>query len=109
MERRIFPRHDVKLDVNYRHGDTYLFSRSENLSELGIFLFSDDPFEKGTRIELVFRPPDGGDPIEVEGEVVWIENEGHGKKPGMGIRFLDPTPKIRTRIKSLIRTMAYLE
>jgi len=108
-ERRIFPRHDVKLDVNYRHGDTYLFSETENLSELGIFLVADVPFDKGTRIELVFRPPEGGDPIEVEGEVIWIEKGGSGKKPGMGIRFLEPGPMIRTRIKSLIRTIAYLE
>jgi hypothetical protein len=43
------------------------------------------------------------------GEVMWVEIEGRGKKPGMGIRFIDPNKRLRARIKALIRTVAYLE
>ncbi len=107
-ERRVFPRHSAKIDVNYRRGENYLFSHTENLSELGIFLVSKEPLDKGTEIELRFLPP-GGDPIEITGVVTWVERGGQGKQPGMGVRFLDPSPKIRERIKSLIRTIAYLE
>jgi uncharacterized protein (TIGR02266 family) len=109
LERRVYPRHEAKLDVNYKHGDTYLFSKTENLSELGIFLVSTTPFEKGTKLELTFHQPEGGEPIEVMGEVMWVEIEGRGKKPGMGIRFIDPNKRLRARIKALIRTVAYLE
>ncbi|MCP4196864.1 MAG: PilZ domain-containing protein [Proteobacteria bacterium] len=108
-ERRVYPRHEAKIDVNYKHGDTYLFSKTENLSELGIFLVSTTPFEKGTRLELTFRQPEGGEPIAVTGEVMWVEVEGTGRKPGVGIRFIDPNERLRRRIKALIRTVAYLE
>ena len=108
-ERRLHKRHKLKIDVNYRRGETYLFSQSENLSELGIFLVSNDPLARGTELELRFSPPEGGAPIEVTGEVVWIEMGGHGKAPGMGIRFLSPSTEVRDRIKALIRTIAYLE
>jgi uncharacterized protein (TIGR02266 family) len=108
QERRVFPRHKAKIDVNYKHGDTYLFSETENLSELGIFLVSTKPFEKGTKLELTFRQPEGGEPIEVTGEVMWVEQESSGRKPGMGIRFIEPNEKQRARIKALIRTVAYL-
>jgi uncharacterized protein (TIGR02266 family) len=108
-ERRVHPRHNAKVDVNYKHGDTYLFSKTENLSEFGIFLVSATPFETGTKLELTFRQPEGaGESIEVNGEVMWIEQEGSGRKPGMGVRFIEPNEKQRARIKALIRTVAYL-
>jgi type IV pilus assembly protein PilZ len=108
-ERRLHPRHPVKIDVNYRRGETYLYSRTENLSELGIFLVSKEPLERKTKLELRFSAPEGGHPIEVTGEVVWVDKGGGGRSPGMGIRFVDPSPEVRERIKSLIRTIAYLE
>jgi uncharacterized protein (TIGR02266 family) len=105
-DRRRFERHPVKLDVNYRHGDTYLYSRSSNLSELGIFLVTSSPPRKGTRIDLRFSVPGEQEPIEIIGEVRWITS---GNEPGMGIRFIDPNPEFRRRVKELIRTVAYLE
>ena len=108
-ERRVHPRHQARIDVNYRHGDTYLFSRTENVSELGVFLVSEEPFAVGTRIELSFRLAEGGDPVEVIGEVMWVDSRGAGKTPGMGIRFTDLDAHARMRIKELIRTVAYLE
>lgn len=108
-ERRVYPRHEANINVNYKHGDTYLFSTTENVSELGIFLVSDTPLEEGTKLDLTFHQPEGGEPIEITGEVMWIETEGRGRKPGMGIRFMDPNEKLRARIKALIRTVAYLD
>jgi uncharacterized protein (TIGR02266 family) len=108
-DRRVFPRHPVKLEVNYRHGETYLFSRTENMSEIGIFLVSEEPVETGTALALSFAPPEGGDSIEVDGVVVWVENPGGVRRPGMGVRFVGPSRKVRERIKALIRTVQYLE
>ncbi|MCP4676505.1 MAG: hypothetical protein GY854_13525 [Deltaproteobacteria bacterium] len=107
-ERRVHPRHKAKVDVNYRHGETYLFSRTENLSELGIFLVSNDPFDKGTKLDLRFLPP-GGEPLEITGEVMWVDRGSRGSPAGMGVRFIDPNKQIRERIRTLIRTIAYLE
>ncbi|MCP4601135.1 MAG: hypothetical protein GY847_11525 [Proteobacteria bacterium] len=108
-ERRLRPRHKIKIDVNYRRDETYLFSKTENLSELGIFLVSKDPFPKGTRLALRFLSPEGGDPIEISGDVVWIERGTGGKQSGMGVRFANLNTQTSDRIKALIRTFAYLE
>jgi type IV pilus assembly protein PilZ len=108
-EKRRLPRHPIRLDVNYRCGDTYLFSRSSNLSEMGIFLTTPTPLARGTRIELSFADPGAAEPIRVVGEVVWTLHAAQGVEPGMGVRFIDPTPEARVRIKALIRTVAYLE
>jgi len=108
-DRRGELRHNIVLDVNYRHGDSYLFSRSSNLSEMGIFLVTPAPPATGTRMDLRFSVPGEERPIEVTGEVMWIEQGQGGSEPGMGIRFIDPTPEIRRRVQALIRTIAYLE
>jgi type IV pilus assembly protein PilZ len=97
------------MDVNYRHGETYLFSRASNLSELGIFLVSNDPLPKGSRLELQFSSLSGAEPLVVDGEVVWIDHGAHNREPGMGIRFINPSVETQQRIKALIRTLAYLE
>jgi type IV pilus assembly protein PilZ len=108
-ERRVMERHAVRVDVNYRHGDTYLFSTSKDVSELGIFLVSTAPLPRGSRIELRFSTGEGGENIDLAGEVMWVDAGGVGRDPGMGVRFTDPSPEVRERIRSLIRTMAYLE
>ncbi|MDD5309301.1 MAG: PilZ domain-containing protein [Deltaproteobacteria bacterium] len=108
-ERRVTERHPVRVDVNYRHGDTYLFSTSKDVSELGIFLVSATPLPRGSSLELRFGAGEGGESIDVAGEVMWVEPGGMGRDPGMGVRFSNPSPEMRERIRSLIRTMAYLE
>lgn len=108
-ERRREVRHEIKLNVNYSHGDTYLFSKSGNLSEMGIFLITDNPLAAGTIIELRFDTPGSGAPIEVTGEVVWIDPGNYETPTGMGLRFINPDEAIRNRIRSIIRTIAYLD
>ena len=108
-EKRSQPRHVIRLEVNYRCGDTYLFSQSSNLSEMGIFLATPTPLGKGTQIELSFADPGSQDPIRVLGEVMWTLHAKAGVEPGMGVRFIEPSAEVRSRVKALIRTMAYLE
>ena len=108
-EKRSRPRHAIRVEVNYRCGDTYLYSRSSNMSEMGIFLTTPSPVGVGARIELGFSNTGGAEPIRVLGEVVWVQEAGPGVEPGLGVRFIDPSPATRARIRELIRTMAYLE
>ena len=108
-ERRESTRHDVKLDVNYRHGDNYLFSRTSDASDMGIFLVAEDPLPAGAVLELEFKEPNTREPIRVLGRIAWVENGARGKEPGMGIQFIDLTPEVQARIKSLIRIFALLD
>jgi uncharacterized protein (TIGR02266 family) len=109
-ERRASQRIPVTLSVDYKHGDTFLFSYITNISMMGIFVRSDEPLPPGTMLTLRFAPP-GGEPMEIEGEVVWINPLRPGPErsnPGMGVRFVGLTPAIRERLVDLVRTIAYL-
>jgi uncharacterized protein (TIGR02266 family) len=108
-DRRRLPRHPVRLDVDLRTGEAFLYSRTSNLSELGVFVVSATPPAPGTRVHLRFGPLPDGRPLEIEGEVRWIDRGGGGREPGMGLRFVEPTAEFRARVKALIRTIAYLE
>ena len=110
-ERRTQDRHSVRIEVNYRHDDTYLFtrSRSDNLSEHGIFLVAEDALPVGSRITLQFSHAGEAEPTSVDGEVVWVKETSRGRTLGMGIRFVNPAVEVRRRVQTLIRTMAYLD
>jgi len=108
-DRRREPRHAIKIDVNYRHDETYLYSHTGNISEMGIFLLAENPLPVETTIELRFAVPGESEPWRVEGEVRWVVHPGSGKPAGMGVKFVEPSDEFRQRIRELIRTMAYLE
>lgn len=110
-DRRRHERFDVEVQVDYRSGDNFLFSYIQNISEMGIFIRSDNPLPVGTRLELRFRPEDGTS-LELSGMVVWVNPVrpiGENINPGMGVRFDDLTPESRERLVELVRTIAYLQ
>ncbi len=110
IERRLHERFDTAISVDYSSGETFLFSYIQNISEMGIFIRSDEPFPIGTVLELRFAP-DGQEPIELAGEVTWVNPYrpfGDNLNPGMGVRFQDLSAEMRERIVSLVRTVAYL-
>lgn len=108
-ERRERTRYPVRINVNYRHGDTYLYSRSSNVSELGIFLVSENPPPKDTILALEFHIPNARQPLQVSGRVAWVDDGRSGAEAGMGIQFVDLAADIQKQIRSLIRTMAFIE
>ncbi len=108
-DRRQHIRYPVNINVNYRHGDTFLFSKTSNVSELGIFLVSNAPFSKGTELSLEFQTPGAVPSLHVRGKVMWVESGKDGSESGMGIQFMDLTPETRAYIRQLIRTMAIIE
>jgi type IV pilus assembly protein PilZ len=110
IERRQYERYEASISVDYSSGETFLFSYIQNISEMGIFIRSDDPFPIGTVLQLRFVP-DGQEPLEMSGEVTWINPYrpfGDNLNPGMGVRFRELSSELRERIVSLVRTVAYL-
>jgi type IV pilus assembly protein PilZ len=97
--------------VDWASGENFLFSYITNISEMGIFIRSDDPPEVGTELRLRFAGHDGA-PLELDGQVVWINPvrpHGDNPNPGMGVRFSDLTPQQREEVVRLVRTVAYLQ
>jgi type IV pilus assembly protein PilZ len=111
IERRRYERFETSISVDYSSGDTFLYSYIQNISEMGIFIRSEEPLPIGTALALRFSP-DGQEAIELAGEVAWVNPFrpfGDNLNPGMGVRFSSLSPDMRERIVSLVRTVAYLK
>jgi len=110
-DRRQWERVLVDLEVDYRSEDTFLFAYISDISAMGIFVRTVSPEPPGTRLNLRFSPPMIG-PIEVEGEVIWVNPYRPGDRenlhPGMGVKFVDMTSEQRDQIRILVRTFAFL-
>lgn len=109
-ERRQHERYETSISVDYSSGDTFLFSYIQNISEMGIFIRSDDPLPVGTVLTLRFHPTDDR-AIALTGEVTWVNPYkpfGDNLNPGMGVNFINLTPQLREEIVALVRTVAYL-
>ena len=93
---------DVKLRANVATEDAFLFAYVSNISEMGIFLASDDPKPVGTLLKLNFKPIEVGESFEVEGEVVWVnpvrEKKDESLNPGMGVKFVNIDDDRREKI-----------
>jgi uncharacterized protein (TIGR02266 family) len=110
-ERRRAPRVLVDLEVDYAAEENYLFAYITDISATGIFVRTTTPEQPGTHLNLRFTPDDSG-PIEVEGEVIWVNPYRPGAPdnlhPGMGIRFEGLDDELRARLLELVRRFAYL-
>ena len=109
--RRSDERVPVELEVDYRASDTFLFAYITDISAMGIFVRTETPEPRGTRLNLRFRVA-SGDLMELAGEVIWINpprpDDAEGRNPGMGIQFRDLSAAQREEMLRLVRTFAYL-
>src|SRR4029079_13864463 len=90
-DRRINDRYDVEWAVDCVASDTFLYASITNISEMGIFVRTQDPLKIGTKLRLSFSPP-GGEGFELEACVAWVNRmkpDGENINPGMGIRFIN--------------------
>jgi type IV pilus assembly protein PilZ len=111
-DRRQWQRVLVDLEVDYGNQENYLFAYIRDISATGIFVRTNSPVEPGTRHNVRFTPHGASDPLELEGEVIWINPYRPGQPdnlhPGMGIRFIGLSDDERRRLSELIKTFAYL-
>ena len=111
-DRREHERFPTEISVDVRSGEHFLFAYITNISEMGIFVRTDDIRPVGTSLRLRFSgPEDEGTPIEVAGTVTWVNPVrigGDNPNPGMGVRFENLTPELRESLVELVRAIAYL-
>jgi uncharacterized protein (TIGR02266 family) len=75
------------LDVEVLAGEQRQVATTRNISLGGVFVETTTPLPLQTRLQIRFRIPTQPEPIEVAGEVRWVEPGGVDQLPGMGIRF----------------------
>ena len=99
-------RQDERVDTIVRvefHDEFWGFTK--NLSKGGAFILTPDPMELGDEFVLKLHIPDGGEPIEVACKVVWTNKYGketQDLRRGMGVKFLNLQPEVRTRIEEYL-------
>ncbi len=110
-ERRSYERIDVEWSVDCETEQTFLYASITNISEMGIFVATQEPLEVGTRLTLRFAMPGQESPFILLGQVAWVNPIrllSDNPNPGMGIRFVDLSPESRERIINSVRTIAYV-
>ena len=110
-DRRSADRIDVTWSVDCETEETFLYANITNISEVGIFVRTDEPLEVGTRLSLTFAPPGSPEPLVLTGQVQWvnpIRMLASNPNPGMGIRFIDLSSENRERLIDVVRTIAYV-
>ena len=77
---------------------------SNNLSEGGLFVASQDLLARGTVLDLEFSIPDAGPPIRTTGVVRWIREdlESIEGQPGMGVQFVDLDETTKKRLERFV-------
>jgi len=112
-ERRTHERFPTRIAVDVHSdrpsGDHFLFAYIENISEMGIFVRTDEPLPPGTDITLRFTAE--SERIELDGSVMWVNpvrDDGDNPNPGMGVRFESLSAEDRERVVEVVRAVAYL-
>jgi uncharacterized protein (TIGR02266 family) len=85
--RRTDPRYARRLEVEVLAGELRQVATTRNISLGGVFVETTEPLPLQTRLQIRFRIPTQPEPIEVGGEVRWVEPAAGDLLPGMGIRF----------------------
>lgn len=95
VENRQYPR--IKFVTQVEHESGTSLGLSKDISVGGIFVTSSDPLPEGSQVKLRFHMDDGGPIIEALAEVRFVV-----EKVGMGLRFLNLSPRDRHRVAARV-------
>jgi uncharacterized protein (TIGR02266 family) len=104
-ERRISPRVQVKVEVGLQTESNFYTGLTQDLSGGGIFVATNQVHRVGEHIKVVLSLPGHSEPFEILTEVRWIRGAYLSKSvddPGMGLRFLEMTPKAMKAITDFL-------
>jgi uncharacterized protein (TIGR02266 family) len=91
-ETRRFP---IMVEVRYKSDSVFVTDITDDLSEDGAFIVTDQLLDVGTQFELKWRLPGQLLPFKVKAKVVWQRTEG---RPGIGVRFIFDKPAQRDKV-----------
>jgi len=84
--RRADRRYDRRLEVEVTVDGATFSTHTRNISLGGVYLIADRALPFGAKVKLRFVVSTQTEPIEVDGEVRWIEAED-GETHGVGVQF----------------------
>ena len=96
---------DVEVSLGSEHN--FFVGWSENISEGGLFIATHQLEPLGTKLELTLVVPSHVEPTTVTCEVRWLRKVDELTSdcpPGMGLKFVDPTPEVLDAIHHFVAT-----
>lgn len=93
------------VQVVYETDAGFVKEFTEDISEGGTFIMTQQQLPVGTMIECRLKPPGYLMGVKLKGRVAWVSKEG--QSAGMGIEFLFSSERQRKRIKDLCSKLAH--
>jgi uncharacterized protein (TIGR02266 family) len=84
--RRTDRRYERRVAIEVVHDGARVSAFTRNISLGGVFVDMEQALPFGAKVALRFAVPTQPEPIEVSGQIRWIEME-EGRVRGIGIRF----------------------
>jgi len=103
--RRAEHRYPVTVEVTFESEHNFFTGLTHDLSGGGLFVATHQTLSVGERIRLTFTLPGFAEPIEILTEVRWVrggEGSGRGMEPGMGLKFLQMSPRAKNAVKAFL-------
>ncbi len=98
--KRKYDRFMINSEVKVKLGDRELVGQVSTISLGGLQLNADTMLEKGGAVSLVITGPDGVEQIQIEGRVVWSEEQKH-----YGVQFANAEDSVLNSISSWTRNL----
>lgn len=103
--RRQLPRLRFEVAIDLHSRSNFYTGVTENISEGGIFMATEERLPLGTRIDLAFALP-GGEDIRTQGVVRWIREPAGHLAGGLGIGFEELSEDAYLAIRDFLESRA---
>jgi uncharacterized protein (TIGR02266 family) len=109
-DRRKDDRAVLDVDVDLDTAGLQLYAYITDVSARGVFVLTNNPRPKGTRLRLRFALPGEEKPIVTYGKVRWIREATVGGAPaGMGVQFSEIDASTLQKLSAFIKDVTYLD
>lgn len=98
------PRAPLKLRVEYQRMNVFFADYTKNISSGGTFIRTASPLPVGTRFVFQLQVPGLDAPVELDGEVAWINTEPLNES-GMGVEFVFHSELERMMFESTVEKL----
>ncbi|MEW6616003.1 MAG: TIGR02266 family protein [Thermodesulfobacteriota bacterium] len=97
------------LSLTYKDKKSFAKAYTGNLSNGGLFIITENPFQQGEQFLLKLQLPGLSDSVKVKCEVVWTRKKSETPEtspPGMGVKFIDITKKNHLMLEQYLKEIA---
>lgn len=105
LTRREHLRAPAIIKVNYQSQGALRSDYAQNISQGGIFIAAEGPFEVGQQLELHLAAAGVRRTIPVPGEVRWVGKQGDPPVHGIGVKFHLDDPVTRSKVERLVNAV----